>query len=86
MNAPFNSVNNVILGDNGRYPFNIEASKRCIKCWLKITDTCMPYERYDKICYNMLKLLDENGHINWVTKVRSNVLNKCMGESVRQKF
>ena len=30
MNAPFNSVNNVILGEKGRYMY-IEASKKCIK-------------------------------------------------------
>ena len=30
----------------------------------------MPDSRYVKICYLMLKVLDEYDQINWVTKVR----------------
>lgn len=77
LNIPLNSINNVVLGDCGRYPMYIASSKRCIKYWLKILE--MPEDRYVKKCYKMLRYLDEVGHKNWVTKVKENLCSNGFG-------
>ena len=55
----------------------ITAEKGCVKFWLRILR--LPDDRYVKLCYNMLKLYDNNGHVNWVTKVRTNLYENGLG-------
>ena len=60
--------NAAVLGDCGRYPLWIESARRCVKYWIKIL--AMPDSRFVKKCYIMQKLLDDFGHVNWVTNVK----------------
>ena len=60
--------NSMIYGDTARYPLYINVYVRTVRYWLKITTMCetrLPYA-----AYLMLLHLDEQGKINWVTKVR----------------
>jgi len=43
-----------LLGDLASIPMYLYSSKRCIKYWISITR--MPYNRYFKKCYLMIKL------------------------------
>ena len=56
-----------IMGEIGKYPVAFYYS-RCIKYWFKMI--CMPDHRYPKVCYSMLKILDESGRITWASHIR----------------
>ena len=66
--APLKTCNSAIMGDCGRFPLYIYSSKKCVKYWLRILH--LPDHRYVRKCYNMLRLLDSNGKVNWVTRIR----------------
>ena len=51
--------------------------KRWIKYWMKILN--MPDSCSAKKCYLILKVLDEYGQINWVTKVRQLLFSNGFG-------
>ena len=60
--------NDMVYGETGRYPIVINASIKCIKYWFKLIsmhESRLPYKSYI-----MLRLLDEKGCNNWVTKIR----------------
>ena len=61
--------NNVALGECGRFPIYIDCYVRVIKFWLRLLS--MPDNRYPKQCYNMLKMHDQSGRHNWVTRVKT---------------
>ena len=63
-----NASNDAVLGDCGRYPLYINATKRCIKYWLKILR--MQDNRYVKKCYIMLKCYSEAGVTNWASYIK----------------
>ena len=71
------ACNAAVLGDCGRFPIWIESTKTCIKYWMKILN--MPDSPYVKKCYLLLKVLDEYGQINWVTKVRQLLFSNGFG-------
>ena len=60
--------NDLVNGEVGRFPIQINACVRCIRYWLKL----MPMEDYrlPLRAYKMLFNLDQRGKTNWVTKVR----------------
>ena len=60
-----NASNDAVLGDCGRYPMYINATKRCVKYWLKILR--MQDNRYVKKCYTMLKCYADAGVTNWAS-------------------
>ena len=60
--------NDLVYGEVGRFPIQINASVRCIKYWLKLT--CMDDHRLLLGAYKMLLNLDQRGKTNWVTDVR----------------
>ena len=63
------AINDEVLGDSGRFPVYIYASKRSIKYWLRIIK--LPCHRLVRKCYDMFKLYDGLGHSNWVTQIRT---------------
>ena len=77
MNVHKNACNDAILGDSGRYPMYIYASKRCIKYWLRLL--CLPRNRYIRLCYEMLVYYDNLGYENWVTDVKRNLYSNGIG-------
>ena len=52
--------NNLVYGEVGRFPIQINASVRCIRYWLKLT----------RMEEHRLPNLDQRGKTNWVTDVR----------------
>ena len=60
--------NDLVYGDVGRFPIQINASVRCIKYWLKLT--CMDDHRLLLGAYKMLLNLDQRGKTNLMTNVR----------------
>ena len=77
LNASPNACNAAVMGDLGRYPLLIEASKRCIKYWLKLLE-CKD-DRFIKLSYDMLKMYDDLGYVNWVTEIRLNLYKNGFG-------
>ena len=75
--APLKTSNVAIMGDCGRFPLYISASKKCIKYWLRILH--LKDDRYVRKCYNMLKLLDANGKVNWVSTIRQLLFKNGFG-------
>lgn len=65
---PQQTANVFVYGECGRLPLCITYMPRCIKYWLTILR--MGSDRYPRQCYNMLKLLDDNGRKNWASNVR----------------
>ena len=65
------------MGDCGRYPMIISFTKSCIKYWLRSLH--LPGSRYVRKCYEMLRMLDTSGKINWVTKVRQTLYKNGFG-------
>ena len=57
-----------IMGEVGKYPVALYYYSRCIEYWFKIL--CMTDHRYPKVCYSMLKVLDERGRITWASHIR----------------
>ena len=62
LNVHISSCNDSILGDLGRYPMYIFASKRCIKFWIRLIN--LPRDRYTRLCYEMLMYYDTIGYNN----------------------
>ena len=60
--------NNLVYGEVGRFPIQMNASVRCIRYWLKLTR--MEEHRLPLRAYKMLLNLDQRGKTNWVTRVR----------------
>ena len=60
--------NDLVYGEVGRFPIQINASVRCIRYWLKLTR--MGEHRPHLRAYKMLLNLDQRGKTNWVTNVR----------------
>ena len=60
--------NDLVYGEVGRFPIQINASVRCIRYWLKLTR--MDEHRLPLRAYKMLLNLDQRGKTNWVTNVR----------------
>ena len=75
--APLNTCNAAIMGECGRLPLIINSSRRCLKYWFKILN--MPEQRFVRKCYLMLRLLDNQGKENWVTKVRKHLYQNGFG-------
>ena len=51
--------NDLVYGEVGRFPIQINASVRCIRYWLKLT--CMDVHRLPLRAYKMLLNLDQRG-------------------------
>ena len=51
--------NDLVYGEVGRFPIQINASVRCIRYWLKLT--CMEEHRLPLRAYKMLLNLDQRG-------------------------
>lgn len=77
LNASENACNTAVMGDIGRYPIYISASCRCIKYWLKLLECST--DRYIRLCYDMLKVYDNLGYVNWATNVRLNLYKNGFG-------
>ena len=60
--------NDLVYGEVGRFPVQINACVRCIKYWLKLMR--MEEHRLPLRAYKMLLNLDQRGKTNWVTNVR----------------
>ena len=60
--------NDLVYGEVGRFPIQINASVRCIRYWLKLTR--MDEHRLPLRACKMLLNLDQRGKTNWVTNVR----------------
>ena len=60
--------NDLVYGEVGMFPIQINASVRCIKYWLKLTR--MNVHRLPLRAYKLLLNLDQRGKTNWVTNVR----------------
>ena len=60
--------NDLVYGRVGRFPIQINACVRCIKCWLKLMR--IEEHRLPLRAYKMLLNLDQRGKTNWVTNVR----------------
>ena len=63
------------MGVKGKYPVALYYYFRCIKYWFKIL--CMTYHRYPKVCYSMLKVLDERCRITWASHIRCLLERYC---------
>ena len=59
--------NDLVYGEVGRFPIQINASFRCIRYWLKLTR--MDEHRLPLRACKMLFNLDQRGETNWVTNV-----------------
>ena len=55
------------MGEIGRYPVAFYHS-HCIKYWLK--NIRIPDHRYPKVCYLILKVLNERCRITWASHIR----------------
>ena len=62
--------NDLVYGEVGRFPIQINACVRCIKYWLKLIR--MEEHRLPLRAYKMLLNLDQRGKTNWVTIVCAN--------------
>ena len=60
--------NDLVYGEVGRFPIQINASVRCIIYWLRLTR--VDEHRLPLRAYKMLLNLDQRGKTNWVTNVR----------------
>ena len=60
--------NDLVYGEVGRFPIQINACVRCIKYWLKLMR--MEEHRLPLRAYKMLLNLDQRGKTSWVTNVR----------------
>ena len=58
----------LVYGEVGRFPVQINAVVRCVRYWLKLTR--MEERRLPLRVYKMLLNLDQSGKTNWVTNVR----------------
>lgn len=76
MNTPLKSCN-AVLADCGRFPVQIEASKRCLKFWIRLLG--LPNDRYVKKCYIMLKYFDQLGFKNWATDIKEKLCQNGFG-------
>ena len=56
------------MGEIGKYPVAISYYSRCIKYGLKIIR--IPDHIYPKVCYSMLKVLNERCRITWASHIR----------------
>ena len=83
LNIGMDACNLSVLGDTGRYPVQIMASKRVIKYWIRILK--LPKSRFVKLCYNMLLHYDKLGYSNWVTLVRTNLYSNGFGHVWEQQ-
>jgi hypothetical protein len=63
-----NTTSSAVLGECGRNPLFVKYACRCIKYWCKVIT--MDDYRLPKATYIMLKQLDENGKITWVTHIK----------------
>ena len=57
-----------IIREIGKYLVALHYYSRCIKYWFKFI--CMPDQRYPKVCYSMVKVLDERCRITWASNIR----------------
>ena len=60
--------NDLVYGEVGRFPIQINAGVHCIRYWLKLTG--MDEHRLPLRAYKMLLNLDQRGKTNWVTDGR----------------
>ena len=60
--------NDLVYGEVGRFPIQINACVRCIRYWLKLMR--MEEHRLPLRAYKMLCNLDQRVKTNWVTNVR----------------
>ena len=60
--------NDLVYGEVGRFPVQINACVRCIRYWLKLMR--LEEHRLPLRGYQMLFNLDQRGKTNWVTNVR----------------
>ena len=56
------------MGEIGKYPVAFYYYCRCIKYWLEIIR--IPDHIYPKVCYSMLKVLNERCRITWASRIR----------------
>ena len=62
------SCNAAVLAECGRIPVFVDSQVRCVKFWLRLLE--LPEHRYVKKCYLMLKHVDNNNKLNWVSQIR----------------
>ena len=56
------------MGEIGKYPVAFYYHSRCIQYWLTIIRVLD--HRYHKVCYSMLKVLNERCRITWASHIR----------------
>ena len=64
-----NTNDDFALGECGRFPLAVSYMTQAIKYWLKLL--YMPYNRYPRQCYLMLKSLTDAGKTTWTTHIKS---------------
>ena len=72
-----NASNDAVLRDCGCYPMYINATKSCVKYWLKILR--MQNNRFVKKCYLMLKCYFEAGVSNWASEIKQRLYSNGFG-------
>ena len=65
--------NDLVYGEVGRVPIQINASVCCIRYWLKLSR--MREHRLPLRAYKMLLNMDQRGKTNWVTNVCKTCIN-----------
>ena len=60
--------NDLVYGEVGRFPIQINACVHCIRYWLKLMR--LEEHRLPLRAYKMLFNLDQRGKTNWLTNVR----------------
>lgn len=63
-----NTADFFALSECGRHPLAVTYMTQCIKYWVRLIQ--MPYHRYPRQCYNMLRNLSIAGKRNWASNVR----------------
>ena len=65
--------NDLVYGEVGKVPIQINASVCCIRYWLKLSR--MREHRLPLRAYKMLLKMDQRGKTNWVTNVCKTCIN-----------
>ena len=66
--VPLHSSNKLMYGETGRYPLTLKTAIKCVKYWIKLIR--LPLNRLNRQAYDMLCVQNNNGKINWVSRVQ----------------
>jgi len=77
LNVASRTPNRLVYGELGRYPLAIMHNVKAVKFWFRLLK--MDISRLPSQAYQMLVTLDENGSVNWVTKVKLTLFQSGFG-------